>query len=298
MAEQKAKGSIIYEILIVIFSVMLVGSILYPKKVTKTELRNSALCQHRMSELQKAGLQYQKYHGFYTDTLEQMMSFARNDSTYKAYVDSLIVGGVDSVMRRLDEFGQREQKIKMLIPSATDTVMIDSLIGLQDEIKLDARSLAGYVEFVHDRMKNLPNMPIEELKTVFLIVDSKKFTLDMEIVKNSIASGLLEEALNAADNVLGMFTGISGQFESVKNRVPDYVDSRLDSLAFCPTIRRTIQLAHIDTSVIKHLNIYCPIDSSDIAAVKGNFLKSKIAGLTLENHGRIESGEKSWEESR
>ncbi|MFQ5751594.1 MAG: hypothetical protein ACE5HI_06305 [bacterium] len=43
------------------------------------------------------------------------------------------------------------------------------------------------------------------------------------------------------------------------------------------------------------MNVYCPIDSSDIQEVENNFLKSKIGGLKLENHGRIENGEKSWE---
>ncbi len=61
---------------------------------------------------------------------------------------------------------------------------------------------------------------------------------------------------------------------------------------------RPYRLVHVDTSAIKYLNIYCPIDSNDIQVLKGNFLKSRIGGLDLENHGHIENGEKSWEQSQ
>lgn len=295
MAEQKAKGSIIYELLIVILGVMLVGSILYPKRVTDREKMNTEICRYRMGELEKAGLQFHKYHGTYTDTLSQVFDFIRTSAQYERFVDSLIVSGVDSVITRLNDFKTREETILSNIPLATDSVMIDSLAQMQDDIKFDARSLAGYVEFLHDRMKNLPNMPVDQLRAGFLVVDSKQFTLDMDITKNSIQNGLLREAERAAKAAIRVVNRVGERFERVLARVPDYRGASLDSLARCPTVYEQYELVHVDTSVIKYLNIYCPIDSADIAAVNNDFLKSKIGGLELQNHGKIESGEKSWE---
>jgi len=100
----------------------------------------------------------------------------------------VIAGGLDSIMTRLDQFRKMEEGILADIPSASDTVMIDSLVDLQVALKRESRGLAAYVEFVHDRMKNLPNTPIEEMKEVYKIVDSKQFTLDMDIVRNMVES--------------------------------------------------------------------------------------------------------------
>ena len=173
--------------------------------------------------------------------------------------------------------------------------MIDSLSHMQQDIKLDSRQLAGFVEFVHNRMKNLPNMPHEHLASVFLIVDSKQFTLTMDIVKNSIESGNLEDAEKAAEEVIDIIQSVIDRFQLVRDRIPEYKSDSLDELFYCPTTGRPYRLVNADTSIIKFLNIYCPIDSSDIQKVENDFLKSKIAGLKLQNHGRIENGEKSWE---
>lgn len=295
MAEAKAKGSIIYEILIVILAAVLVGSILYPKKLTEQEERNIELSRYRMDQIQKAALQYQKYSGVYTDTLSKIFEFIRTSPEYSHYVDSVIVGGIDSIITRLNDFKAKEEIILSSIPSAIDTVMIDSLSEMQTDIKLQSRQLAGYVEYVHDKLQNLPNMPIAQLKEAFLIVDSKQFTLDMDIVKNSIQSGQLQEAEKAARDVINVIEGVRDQFQLVLDKLPEYKSDSLDSLAFCPTTHKPYRLVHIDTSTIKYLNIYSPIDSTDIQIVQSSFLKSKIGGLKLKNHGKIESGEKSWE---
>lgn len=295
MAEQKAKGSIIYELLIVILGVLLVGSILYPKRVTDLEKTNTETCRYRMGEIEKAGLQYHKYRGGYTDTLSQIFDFIRTSDEYQVFVDTLIIGGLDSIATQLNNFKMREETILSNIPLATDSVMIDSLTELQDSIKFDARNLAAYVEFLHDRMKNLPNMPVEQLRSAFLTVDSKQFTIDMDIVSNTMRNGLLSESESAAQSVIAMMDRVAETFEDVRSRVPEYKGPGLDSLAFCPTIHEKFNLVHVDTSVIKYLNISCPIDSTDIAAVNNDFLKSTIGGLTLQNHGKIENGEKSWE---
>ena len=78
-----------------------------------------------------------------------------------------------------------------------------------------------------------------------------------------------------------------------------FIDSvatrRLSVMGFCPTVQRGYNIAVIDTSVFKEFVIECPITKEDSLAVAGNFLLSRIGGLTITNHGRIETGKLSWE---
>ena len=298
MAETRAKGSIIYELLIIILAVILVVSILYPKRLKDKARLNTELGRSRMSQLLNAELQYQKFNGRYTDTLSTVFNFIKTDQRYSAWIDSVIGGGLDSVLTGLDQIRAKENVILSNIPAALDTTMIDSLMRLQQGIKFDSRDVAAKVEFVHDRMKNLPNMPIDELTSAFLIVNSKEFTLDMSIVRNSLHNGKVEDAQQAANNVIRRVDELSEMFKNVKKKVVEYKSGSLDSLKYCPTTHESYRLVHLDTSVIKYLNIYCPIDDDDIQIVDNNFLKSAIGGLKIQNHGKIESGEISWEAGR
>ena len=295
MADEKPKGSLIYEILIVLLGVLLVVSIMYPKRLGDKEEVKTELCRFRMSEIFNAELQYLKYNRTFNDTFSLVVNFIRTDSSYATYMDSVIAGGLDSIMTRLDQFREMEEVILADIPSASDTVMIDSLVDLQVALKRESRDLAGYVEFVHDRMKNLPNTPIEEMKEVYKIVDSKQFTLDMDIVRNMVESGKLEDAEKAANDVINRFNLVKAGFQSVLNQLPEHDGSGLDSLFHCPTVHKEYVLVHTDTSVIKYLDIFCPLDSTDIEIVESSFMKSTIGGLDLINHGKIEKGENSWE---
>ncbi len=295
MAEAKAKGSIVYELLIVILAVVLVASIVYPKKLADQEAKNTEICRDRMSTILDAELVYLRYNGAYNDTLQRVIEFLRTDPRFYTYVDSALGGNLDSIVTKLGEFREQEERILALIPMATDTVVMDSAASLQFAMKLESRHLASYVEWVHDRMKDLPNMPIERLRDAFTIVDSKKFTLDMDIVRNSLLDGRLTDAEGAAKQVIANIDHVREIFRDVRARLGDYRGAALDSLYNCPTVYRPHKIVHVDTAVIKYLNIYCPIDSSDIEALNRDFLRSKIGGLKIENHGKIENGNKSWE---
>ncbi|NIR50772.1 hypothetical protein GWO43_28180 [candidate division KSB1 bacterium] len=295
MAEERPRGSIIYELLIVILAAVLVASIVYPKKLRNQEQKNTQVCRERMGTIFNAELQYLKYKDQYTDTLDKVIDFIRNDTTYSTYIDTLIKEGIDSVVTKLNEFEAIEQQIVANIPQAVDTVMIDSLGKTQQEIKMQSRRLAGLVEFIHDKTKNLPNMPVAQLKEAFLTVDSKKFTLDMDILINAIEDGRLRDAEVAGRQIIKTISSVRDRFLTVLERIPEYKEAGLDSLRNCPTIYEPYKLVHVDTAVIKYLNIYCPIDSSDVQTVESNFLKSTVGGLNIQNHGKIEKGEKSWE---
>lgn len=294
----KAKGSILYELAIVILTVLLVASILYPKKLIEQQEEYREISHHRMEEIQKAGLQFQKYHGYYTDTMAVLINFIRTSPEYEHYVDSMIVGGLDSIITKVQEFKTREEHIASLMHSATDSVMIDSLSRMQNDIKLDSRELAGYIEYVFDNMRSLPNMPVDQLRTVFVIVDSKQFTLNLDIVRNAIESGQQKVAEQAKNDAIKVFDSVIQKFEDVKAEVFKFKDDRLDEMAYCPVTNKEFRLVHVhsDTTAIKYLNIYSPIDSSDIESVEHDFLRSKIGGLKLQNYGKIENGKKSWED--
>jgi hypothetical protein len=298
MAQEKAKGSIFYELLIVILAAVLIASIIYPKKVTEKAERDTKICREKMSDILNAELQYQKYNDVYTDTLSKVIEFLKTSPEYAAYIDTVMKRGLDSVLTKLNEFKMQEETILANIPAALDSTMIDSLSNMQEQIKMDSRQLAGFVEYLHDRMKNLPNTPTKELKSAFVIVDSKQFTLDMDIVRNSIQTGDLKAAQKTANDVIDKINFIIEKFELVINKLPEYKSDSLDSLYNCPTVNKPYRLVYVDTSAIKYLNIYCPIDSTDIEAYKSNFLMSTIGGVELKNHGYIEKGEKSWEQRR
>ncbi|HEX9654291.1 MAG TPA: hypothetical protein VGA99_11320 [bacterium] len=295
MADERGRGSVLYEVLIVILAVTLIASIMYPKRLTDIEANNTKICRDRLSNIFSAELQYQRYNSIYTDTLSKVIDFLRSDAQYAHYIDSVIVGGIDSIITELGKFKEEQGFIASHFSSTLDTTMLDSLSLLQQNLKMETRRLASFVEYIHDRMKNLPNMPIDELKDAFVIVDSKKFTLDMDIVRNLIESGKLQEAAVANKNVLNTINSVIAQFQNVREGVGQYKDARLDSLRNCPTVHRAYVLVHVDTSTIKYLNVYCPIDSTDMEAIDASFLKSKIGGLEIQNHGKIEKGENSWE---
>ena len=199
MAQEKARGKIIYELLIVILAVLLIGSILYPKKVKDQEERYTELGRARMDQVHKAELQYLRYNNTYNDTLERVLDFIKTSPEYAAYVDTMVIAQIDTIVAHLSEFRRTEELILSNIDMATDTTMIDSLGQLQQGLKVRARILAGRVEFIHDLMKNLPNMPLSALTDAFLVVNTKEFTLNMDILKNSIESGRLEDARAGAN---------------------------------------------------------------------------------------------------
>ncbi len=79
---------------------------------------------------------------------------------------------------------------------------------------------------------------------------------------------------------------------------------KIDSIAFaaleamfnCPSTNEGYVIEVNNDSTFKKISITCPIDSTDILAVKKDFVKSTLGGYKLENHGSInENGEKSWQ---
>ena len=70
----------------------------------------------------------------------------------------------------------------------------------------------------------------------------------------------------------------------------------IETMNNCPTVNEPYELAVVDTSVIKELYITCPVDSLDSLKVISDFKLNKLGGLKISNHGKIDNGERSWED--
>ncbi len=91
MANQKAKGSIILEILIVVFFVFLVLSLYIPKKLWDEEDKERELCRNRMTAIWRLEQEYIRKNQVYTDTLDYLINFIKQDTTKsQVMIDTLL----------------------------------------------------------------------------------------------------------------------------------------------------------------------------------------------------------------
>jgi hypothetical protein len=90
MARQKMKGSLVYEILIVVLAALLVGSIMYPKSVWERIDRETTICRDQMHRVFDAELLYLQGSGTnnYDSSLVKVFQFVRSDSVWEA--DSIL----------------------------------------------------------------------------------------------------------------------------------------------------------------------------------------------------------------
>ena len=220
--EVKSRGSIIYKILIVILSVALVATILYPKKLWKTEELNRQKCRENMEHILYAEYTYLNEFATFSDTLDSVINFIKSDTTG----------------RQLRSF-----------------VNIDSLLTVK----------------ILDYVKTLDT-------TYMAIIDS------------------LEDygRLHGIDTTEALILDSLRTFPDVARKIDSIALFTLDDMRTCPTTHEDYIIQVVDTSAIKIVNIYCPIDSLDSVRVAQDFKLSKLGGLRISNHGSIENGEKSW----
>ena len=89
MAE-RPRGSIVYEILIVVLVVVLIGAILYPAKVWKSEDELQNVCRDRMETIHQLELFYLGETGIYSDSLQEVKDKVLSDPVAVAALDSLV----------------------------------------------------------------------------------------------------------------------------------------------------------------------------------------------------------------
>lgn len=120
------------------------------------------------------------------------------------------------------------------------------------------------------------------------------------IQKQFTVSALVDSMLSFA-NAADLDTTESFILDSLR-AWPAYSE-RIDSMALatlnriynCPTSGRPYIIEANNDTIPKLVNIYCPIDSTDKARVKNDFKLHFLGALRIENHGGIESGEKTWQ---
>ncbi len=77
----KAKGSIIYKLLIVLLGVALLFTIMYPKYLWDQEEKNTEQCRAKMGHILYAELTYLTENNAYNDTLSIVSDFIKSDTT-------------------------------------------------------------------------------------------------------------------------------------------------------------------------------------------------------------------------
>lgn len=296
MSDAYGKGSIIYKILILILVVALAASIYYPKKLWEQEAKNTEICRYRIENLHNAELQYQRFRGMYTDSLDELIQFVKTDSAYHAFLDSAFAVPIMQFVSLFDSLKgvqyELEEYVKQISPE--DTVAMDSLLNRIDNITGEVRLIRDRMESLREFLKIHPCAPLSTYDKAIEIVERKDFFLQYRIIYNDMLKGERDMALEVSANILNNYDTIIESLKATVAELPS-IYTLVDSLYYCPTVRKPHILAVIDTSVIKYADVLCPIDSTDIARVENDFLLSTIGALKIENHGKIQGGEKSWE---
>jgi len=294
MAKAKSKGSILLKLLIVLLLAVLIFTIMYPNSVWKKAEKDTNTCRTNMDKILKAELVYLKYHNTYSDSLDGVLSFIENDTTGEVKLDylysdtSLAVNILDHVRGK---YAAADSKIvaflaDTMLQAILATTLYDSNLANVTLDRLEKTELKDSV--LTARMSDSSDVfiltqiaeKIDPLDIVhpLEIDDSLKLVLRRigpEIPTAALVDTLYKNELWAKD-------------------IDNTLFENLERLKFCPTNNKEYVITVVDTSVIKVLNIECPIDSSDIAKTEEDFLLYNFGHLRLENHGAIEAGEKTW----
>jgi hypothetical protein len=81
MREATPKGSIIYKLLIVLLSVALIATILYPRSLWKQENARTDECRQKMEHILYAEYVYLSENNAFNDTLSRVVDFIKGDTT-------------------------------------------------------------------------------------------------------------------------------------------------------------------------------------------------------------------------
>jgi Tfp pilus assembly protein PilE len=88
--QEKGRGNLLLEILIVILIIVLVGTILYPSSTWKKESEKENICHSRMEAVQHSEYQYFSKTLAYTDSVDAVLSTVKEDPNMLAALDSLV----------------------------------------------------------------------------------------------------------------------------------------------------------------------------------------------------------------
>jgi hypothetical protein len=296
------KGSWIYKILIVVLTVALIGSIYWPKKLWEDEARNAQECRNRMNNIYNAMLFFQHFNTEFTDSLDLLIKFIKQDSSYHAYVDSVVSRPLERYIYEFDSLRQKQLAFESIFVSIDplDSTAVDTFTREVDGLVLANRLMRDRLDVLREEMKRHPYTPLQFFDRALEIIERKDFYLQYEIIRNMVAQNRTQDALDASKTILANYTVIEEKLNKTFTEIPNMY-ALADSLYYCPTTRYNynLEIVLVDTAhAVKEVIVSCPIDSAYIEKIESDFLLSTIGALTIENHGRIKGGEKSWEEKR
>ncbi|UCE05865.1 MAG: hypothetical protein JSW07_20115 [bacterium] len=295
MAKAKSKGSIILEVLIVILAIALIATILYPKKIWEAEEGNIQNCRAHMDRIFKAEMIFLKYHNNYTDTLDQLISFFKGDTT-KVTIREYFMADTALAETMTDYLKQSDLAADLVVRNLfADTLMYALIEAINYDSNL-ARVMLNRLEdtALGDTVRAKRNSGNND---VAILKELDKEFAGIEIyepIKDDDSLSLVFNRMIPEVSTGSLLDSLYILSEDWAQEIDSAVFYTLDDFRYCPTANREYLIAVIDTSVIKYVNIECPIDSFDIEATKTNFVEYHLGHRRIENHGKIETGEKSW----
>lgn len=301
MAEETGKGSILLKLIILVLIVVLVGAITIPKQMWDTEAQNTEICRQRMSSLLNAELLFQKYNEAYCPSLDSLIIFLK-DSLTKYQLEFVDLDTVLNV--KLMELVETDSLVQATIDTITaDTTFSDILTTISIDYFL-SRAMVDVIKQYDAKMTAIINPVLKEniedkMAPTLAIQKLAEVRSSYDIMKVFAKDDSLSAAIKQIEPTLSMvhFLPTIRRYEFIANRVDSFYGAFLDSLHKCPTVGKPYDIRVDTVESFVYANIFCPVDSLDSLAVVNDFWKSKVGGLTVQNHGRIFKSEKSWEES-
>jgi len=295
MATVKAKGSIILKILIVILVIALVATILYPKKIWDYEQRNTDTCRTNMDRIFKAEMIFLQHHNNYTNNLDQLISFIDNDST-KEVIREYIKADTALAEVMTDRLTQGDSKADLVIRNLlADTLMTTIIEAVNYDSNL-ARVILNRLENTElsDAVKAKRSIGINDVEIIKELDNDFASIKIYEPIKDDDSLSLVFSRMMPDVPIGSLLDTLYVLNPTWAEKIDSAVITTLNNLKVCPTINRNYKIAVIDTSAFKYVNIECPIDSLDTEATKKDFVKYYLGHLRIENHGKVETGERSW----
>jgi hypothetical protein len=169
-----------------------------------------------------------------------------------------------------------------------------------------------YAESVYLMEKNVysPNLPkvVEFIKEdpsgrrmrKYLRSDSVLALHVIKLLKKDKLASSIIDSLQRYGRRFGIDTTEALVFDSLRTypKFSQIIDSMawqsLNNMFTCPTVKDSYSIEIVDTSIIKVLNVACPITKQDSLAIEKDFKLRRLGGLIISNHGKIKDWERSW----
>ncbi|MFQ5632927.1 MAG: hypothetical protein ACE5I1_29510 [bacterium] len=231
-----------------------------------------------------------------------LVGFLKNDSAYQAYIDSVVATPLQLYIEELDTIRQNQEAFEATFTAIDplDSTEVDTFIRQTEAIILENRLMRDKLDALREEMKRHPHFPLHFYDQVLDVIERKDFFLQYEIIRNMILQNTPQFAVDASKTILENYTTITENLNKTLSEIPNMY-ALADSLNRCPTtgLQYNLEIALVDSAhAVKQVIVECPIDSAYIENVEADFMRSTIGALTVENHGNIKGGEKSWDEKR